>query len=116
MRSLKDQTINEQDFDHEFMHFMAKVSRIEEISPKTDGNIIDRIFIKYYQEKDSTLFGFLDAVTAAAQDIDVPDIRWHLENMGGEILIAGIHRGLPAGRYKLKKPAPPTKQKISEVA
>ena len=85
MRSLKDQKIYEQDFDEEFMHFMAKISRVEEISPKADDNIIDRIFIKYYQEKDGTLFGFLDAVTATAQDIDV-----HLEP-----LFRCFRRGIP---------------------
>jgi hypothetical protein len=45
--------------------------------------IADKVVVRYAQEKNPSLFDLVNAVTSVARDSADPEVRWHLEVLGG---------------------------------
>ena len=59
------------------------------------GRILASILEHFSRESDRTRFGLMNAVTSVARDTENPDVRWRLEELGGDIG-AGIRARQPA--------------------
>jgi hypothetical protein len=44
---------------------------------------------RFTAESDRSLFGLVNAVTSVARDTEDPEARWHLEELGGGLLVPG---------------------------
>jgi hypothetical protein len=49
------------------------------------GQIVQEILDRFFREADQTRFGLMNAVTSVARDTRNPEVRWHLEELGGGI-------------------------------
>jgi hypothetical protein len=62
--------------------FMPMLSRLPlNVSAKLVGAIMDR----FLEGQDTSRFGLMNAVTSVARDTRDPEMRWHLEKLGGRI-------------------------------
>ena len=52
----------------------------------TGDGLFRNIMRRFRQDRDSSLFGLVNAVTATARDTEDPVLKWQLEELGGEIL------------------------------
>jgi hypothetical protein len=82
------------------INLLPVLSRVRpELGTKLFGMIVERFF----DGEDASRFGLMNAVTSVARDTNDPEIRWHLEEMGG---------GIPVGR----PPAPDADDLAAEAA
>ena len=64
------------------LNLMPLLSRL----PKhTASDVFRSIMGQFFQERDSSGYGLMNAVTAVARDTPDPDLRWRLEAFGGGI-------------------------------
>lgn len=54
--------------------------------------LFSQILERFFLERESTQFGLANAVTALARDTTDPELRWNLEELGGEIAIGSLAR------------------------
>jgi hypothetical protein len=77
---------------------MPMLSRLRaEFAPGLLTAIVDRFF----EGRDKTPFGLLNAVTSVARDTSDPEVRWRLEVIGGDfpLEIQRRYRGRPSETY-----------------
>jgi hypothetical protein len=68
---------------------MPMLSRLRaEFAPEILTAIVDRFF----DARDNSPFGLLNAVTSVARDTSDPDVRWRLEVIGGDFPLEVNHR------------------------
>jgi hypothetical protein len=79
------------------IELIALISRLPMIAP---ARMLPAIVGRFQKGRDNSLFGLVNAVTSVARDEPDPEIRWHLEELGGSMLI----------------PVPPTSKPDSALA
>jgi len=67
---------------------------LAQLAPRVRTQVMQSVLGQFASAGDSSRFGLMNAVTATARDTRDPELRWHLEELGG---------GIPA----LRKPASP---------
>ena len=64
------------------------------------------IMNQFFQERDNTLFGLANAVTATAREVRDPVQRWELEEIGGEVITGVLvprHREQPIATRVIRR-------------
>ena len=64
------------------LQFLPYVSTLP---PHVAASVVPLIFQRFAADRDSTVFGLMNAVTAVARDIRDPDTKWRLEELGGSM-------------------------------
>jgi hypothetical protein len=74
------------------MHTMADMTqvtslsfRLESVAERSASRLQSEVSARFSQEPERSVFALMNAVTALARDIEDPEIRWRLEEIGGEI-------------------------------
>jgi hypothetical protein len=57
-------------------------------------SVVTQILGRFFNVRDRSAFGMANAVTATARDMSDPELRWHLEKLGGGVF-AGRKPRLP---------------------
>ena len=78
------------------LSMMPMMSRLLEsgASQRIVKTIMDRLF----ESRDTSRFGWMNAVTSVARDTTDPELRWRLEEFGGGIPVAAEEAGRQRGR------------------
>jgi hypothetical protein len=76
-----------------FLNLLPHLSRMPSAMV---GQIFGEVTQRFTRERDRSLFGLMNAVTAVARDTEDAELRWRLEELGG---------GIPAGRTPVPRPA-----------
>jgi hypothetical protein len=76
---------------------------LSRLRPEMGTQIFRMIVERFFDGEDASRFGLMNAVTSVARDTTDPEIRWHLEELGG---------GIPVGR----PPAPEPDDLAAEAA
>jgi hypothetical protein len=83
---------------------MPQLSRLLESGAPRD--IFAAILDRFFESRDESGFGLINAVTSVARDTSDPDLRWRLEELGGGIPVvleeAGHRREFARERVLLK--------------
>ncbi len=69
------------------------------------AHLLPQIVRTFFDDRDDTRFGLMNAVTAVARGVADPDVRWRLEELGGALAV-----GIPAPRHR-----PPATSFLREV-
>jgi hypothetical protein len=56
--------------------------------PRGGPAILTQIMQRFFEDKDESRFGLMNAVTSVARDTADPETRWNLEELGGGIAVA----------------------------
>jgi hypothetical protein len=64
------------------LHFLPYVSTLP---TQMVSSVVPLIFQRFAADRDMTLFGLMNAVTAVARDIRDPETKWRLEELGGSM-------------------------------
>ena len=77
---------------------MPMMSRLLRAEPRRRifKTILDRLF----ESRDTSRFGWMNAVTSVARDTTDPELRWRLEELGGGIPVAAEEAGRQRGRVR----------------
>jgi hypothetical protein len=59
---------------------------------EANGELLSQILERFFCEGDQSQFGLANAVTAVARDTQDPELRWNLEEFGGEVAIGTVPR------------------------
>jgi hypothetical protein len=62
-----------------------------------NADLIDEIVEAFLEEDDRSAFGLMNAVTSVARDQDDPEVRWHLEELGGGVPAMNFPHDRPGG-------------------
>jgi hypothetical protein len=76
---------------------------LSRLRPEMGTQIFKMIVERFFDGEDASRFGLMNAVTSVARDTADPEVRWHLEELGG---------GIPVGR----PPAPEPEDLAAEAA
>jgi hypothetical protein len=52
-----------------------------------NAHVLQQIMRTFFDDRDQTRFGLMNAVTATAREASDPAVRWRLEEMGGELAV-----------------------------
>ena len=66
----------------ELLHFLPHLKHFRDVGT---GRVLDHLLSRYFDERDRTVFGLMNAVTSVARDTHDPELRWNLEELGGGI-------------------------------
>jgi hypothetical protein len=55
------------------------------LPPHMTSHVVPLIFRRFAADRDSTVFGLMNAVTSVARDTRDPETRWRLEELGGSM-------------------------------
>lgn len=66
------------------------------------AHVLQQIVRTFFDDRDDTRFGLMNAITATAREAADPEVRWRLEELGGSLAVGVTvprHRP-PAGRFR----------------
>lgn len=52
-----------------------------------NAHVLQQIMRTFFEDRDDTRFGLMNAVTATARGVTDPEVRWRLEEMGGALAV-----------------------------
>jgi hypothetical protein len=58
---------------------------LSRLNLRGSSNILTRILERFFEDRDTTRFGLMNAVTSVARDTRDPEVRWRLEELGGDV-------------------------------
>jgi hypothetical protein len=76
-------TATEQQADLALM-LMPMLGRFPEAA---NAHVLQQIMRTFFEDRDDTRFGLMNAVTATAREATDPDVRWRLEELGGALAV-----------------------------
>jgi hypothetical protein len=56
------------------------------------GDLMTGVLNQYWKEGDRSRFGLAQAITAAARDVQDPELKWDLEKLGGAVAVGTLRR------------------------
>jgi hypothetical protein len=77
---------------------MPLMSRLAE--KEAGHTIFQTILNRFFESRDTSRFGWMNAVTSVARDTTDPEVRWRLEEFGGGIPVAAEKAGRQRGRVR----------------